>query len=430
MARRAFAVVDLGFGDAGKGHVTDALVRQTGATAVVRFNGGAQAGHNVVTGDGRHHTFAQFGSGSFVPGVKTLLSRHVVLDPLALWPEEQALRGAGVADGFARLLIHREALVATPFHRALNCAREEQRGAARHGSCGVGFGETVQDALADPSGALRAGDLLDPAVLRTKLARTAERKVAELRALGGASAAEQLAGAEITERVEKIFLAVGQRGVVADDRRWQTELRAADTVVFEGAQGVLLCERHGFPPHTTWSRCDLYNVAELAGALDLEAPVSRVGVLRAFAVRHGPGPLPTEEAELAPLIAEPHNLTNPWQGPVRYGWFDVVLARYAIKALGGVDALAITHLDTVARLPKALACAAYRLEDEEVRDLNALLPSSAGEGERAALGQRLRRAAPQLEPFDTRSISERLGCEVAIDSAGPAPEQVSFLRSL
>src|SRR6185295_1295124 len=78
-ALRAFAVVDLGFGDAGKGLLTDWLARRTGASVIVRFNGGAQAGHNVVTEDGRHHTFAQIGAGSFVPGVRTFLSRHVVV---------------------------------------------------------------------------------------------------------------------------------------------------------------------------------------------------------------------------------------------------------------------------------------------------------------------------------------------------------------
>jgi adenylosuccinate synthase len=429
LARRAFAVVDLGFGDAGKGHVTDSLVRETGATAVVRFNGGAQAGHNVVTADGRHHTFAQFGSGSFVPGVKTLLSRHVVLDPLALWPEEQALRGAGVTDGFARLVIHRGALVATPFHRAVNCAREERRGAARHGSCGVGFGETVQDSLADPAGALRAGDLLDPRLLRTKLARIAEHKLEELRALGGASAAEQLGAADIGERVEKIFLAVGERGVIADDRRWQAELKAAETIVFEGAQGLLLCERHGFPPHTSWSRCDLHNVDEIVADAALDAEVTRLGVLRAVAVRHGPGALPTEEPELAPRIAEAHNRENPWQGPVRYGWFDAVLARYAIAAVGGLDALALTHLDTVATLPRALACDAYDVGAREIRELTDLGPATTDE-HRRTLGARLREARPRLAAFETRSIGERLGCDVAIESRGPTHEQVRFVRPL
>src|SRR5215210_2605913 len=125
---RAFVIVDLGFGDAGKGLLTDCLVRRTGAKVVVRYNGGAQAGHNVVTPDGRHHTFSQFGSGSFVPGVRTFLSRDVVVHPTALLREEASLRTAGVTDALERLRISADAVVVTPYHQALNRLRETARG--------------------------------------------------------------------------------------------------------------------------------------------------------------------------------------------------------------------------------------------------------------------------------------------------------------
>ncbi|HEY7215209.1 MAG TPA: adenylosuccinate synthetase, partial [Thermoanaerobaculia bacterium] len=137
---RAFLLVDLGFGDAGKGLLTDFLVRRSGATVVVRYNGGAQAGHNVVTPDGRHHTFAQLGSGSFVAGVRTFLSRHVVVHPTALLAEAAALRAKGVGDALDRVRLSERALVITPFHQAAGRLRELARGAARHGSCGVGVG--------------------------------------------------------------------------------------------------------------------------------------------------------------------------------------------------------------------------------------------------------------------------------------------------
>ena len=144
-ARRVSIVVDLGFGDAGKGLVTDALVRRDGAGLVVRYNGGAQAGHNVVTREGQHHTFAQFGAGSFVPGVRTFLAHPFVLHPTALLVEGDLLRARGVGDIFERLRVSERARVITPFHQAMNRLRELARGEARHGSCGVGVGETVQD---------------------------------------------------------------------------------------------------------------------------------------------------------------------------------------------------------------------------------------------------------------------------------------------
>ena len=102
-ARRATVVVDLGFGDAGKGTVVDYLVRSRGAGLVVRFHGGAQAGHNVVLADGRHHTFAQLGAGSFVPGVRTFLAAPFVLHPTALCVEARILAQKGVTDPLAQL---------------------------------------------------------------------------------------------------------------------------------------------------------------------------------------------------------------------------------------------------------------------------------------------------------------------------------------
>src|SRR5262245_62300875 len=118
---RVSLVAGLGYGDEGKGSIVDFLARQprpgTRAGLVVRFNGGAQAAHNVVTEDGRHHTFAQFGSGTFTPGVRTHLSQHVLVDPLALVTEAEHLASLGVPDALDRLTVDREALVTTPYHR-------------------------------------------------------------------------------------------------------------------------------------------------------------------------------------------------------------------------------------------------------------------------------------------------------------------------
>jgi adenylosuccinate synthase len=124
------AVVDLGFGDAGKGTVVDWLCATRPVPAVIRFNGGAQAGHNVVTEDGRAHTFAQFGSGS-LRGVPTFLSRFMVVDPLALTAEADHLSTLGVPSPYSLLTVDRSALVATPYHRLANQARELARGADR-----------------------------------------------------------------------------------------------------------------------------------------------------------------------------------------------------------------------------------------------------------------------------------------------------------
>src|SRR5262245_8270718 len=117
MVANVILTVDLGFGDAGKGSIIDWLARSEQAKLVVRYNGGCQAAHNVVTPDGRHHTFAQFGSGSFVRGVHTYLSRFMLVAPDNFLQEERALIGAGVHDAAARVHVSRLAPATTPFHR-------------------------------------------------------------------------------------------------------------------------------------------------------------------------------------------------------------------------------------------------------------------------------------------------------------------------
>jgi adenylosuccinate synthase len=412
---RALVIADLGFGDAGKGLLTDFLVRETGATLVVRYNGGAQAGHNVVAPDGRHHTFAQFGSGTFMPGVRTFLARDTIVHPTALLRENAALRSLGIADALDRISISAGALVVTPYHQALGRLRELARGAARHGSCGVGVGETVGHARAFPSDAVHFVDLADVSRLRAKLARIREYARAELEQLDVVSGE-----AGVIERTEAIRRwmepSCSLANLAADD-----SLPPSPTIVFEGAHGVLLDEWHGFHPYTTWSDC---TTAPALSLLPPDAEVTTIGVLRAFAVRHGPGPFPTE----APIPHAPHehNAANEWQGAVRRGWFDAVLARYAIEASGGIDALAITHLDWLPRLAEWTYCDAY--------DVAIHPPADRSLERQQQLGEALRSVRPVLRrcPAGEAGVVERieaaLGTPVAFGSRGPSASGV-FIRT-
>lgn len=435
--REVAIVVDLGFGDAGKGLLTDFLTRDLGARTVVRFNGGAQAGHNVVAPDGTHHCFSQLGAGMLVPGVRTFLSREVVIDPLALGVEAKVLAGKVGGDPLTRLAVDAGARVITPFHRAMNRLRERLRGPGAHGSCGVGFGETVQDSLLHPEDTLRAGELLDGAALARKLDRVRSRKRAEVTALLGDAAARGLpspsASAELAVFEDEGLIRRWWEGASSVARRWTvadvSRLRgwlAEAPAVFEGAQGVLLDEQHGFHPHTTWSTCTFAPALALLEEACPDAEVERVGVLRSHAVRHGHGPLPTETTALDGRVQE-HNASHSFQGRVRYGWFDAVLARYALKAVGGVDRLALTHLDLADRAP-LFAAEAYEggsewltpdprrpLEAQEAltRALFAARPSlrtlpGSGEGVRevleSLLGQPVALAAFGPRSKDVRSI--------------------------
>jgi adenylosuccinate synthase len=458
LRRRAFVVVDLGFGDAGKGLLTDFLVRRTGARLVVRYNGGAQAGHNVVTPEGRHHTFAQFGAGTFVPGVRTYLSRHVAVHPAALRFEAAALAAQGVDDALDRLRISEGALVITPYHQAAGRLRELARGAERHGSCGAGVGEAVGDALAHPGEAVRAGDLRDRAALRRKLRRVRDRKRAEVEALGllatGAAAARELsawgedgAGDALLDRFVDAACPLAERGLVTPDSLLAGWLAEAGATVFEGAQGVLLDEDAGFHPFTTWSRCTPANALEILAEASPETAVERIGVLRSHAVRHGPGPFPTEAPEIAVAVRE-HNTFGDWQGAVRYGWFDAVLARYALAAAGPLERLAVTHLDVPPRLGHWRVGTGYQLaEEESVSDLIAgseaaedreivarlTAPSAASPADlarQARLTALLTRVTPRLEDCaptaeaGLRRIEDLLGRGVDFVSDGPRSTDV------
>ncbi|MGN2637182.1 adenylosuccinate synthetase [Nocardia takedensis] len=345
-------VVDLGFGDAGKGATVDWLCAAESAvpvSAVVRFNGGAQAAH-TVRAEGRRHTFAQFGSGTFV-GVPTLLSRHMLVEPIALAAEAEELAALGIADPFGLLRVDARALLTTPIHIAANRAREAARGLARHGSCGRGIGETARYALEHD--APRVADCLRPAVLTRKLTHLAAHYAPLLS--GSAHGYEPIADLVAMYREFAASVAVVGPGYAAD---------AADRgrLVFEGAQGVLLDEWRGFHPHTTWSTVEPRRARELLS--EFGARAYTLGVTRVYATRHGAGPFPTEDPALD--IPEPDNGDGPYQGAFRIGHADPILLRYALAVSGGVDGLALNHVDAPATVRGATA---YRTAAGTVRDL-------------------------------------------------------------
>ena len=409
-------VVDLGYGDAGKGGVVDWLCSRPGpARTVVRFNGGAQAAHNVLTADGRHHTFAQFGSGSFTPGVRTHLSRFMLVDPLALAAEAGHLAAVGVVDALDRLTVDADALLATPYHRAANLAREAARGAGRHGSCGMGIGETARYALAHPPDAPRAGDCRSAPVLAAKLTLLRDRLAAETGPFRGPAITDLVAA----------YRAFADRVTLTGPGYLAGVLRAGP-VVFEGAQGVLLDEWHGFHPYTTWSTTTFGNAETLLA--EAGATALRLGVTRCYQTRHGPGPLVTEDPTLE--LPEPHNRPGRWQGPFRRGHLDAVALRYAIEAAGGVDAIALTHLDAARHQPLRL-CESYLAGGRRVERLPVRRDRDLAAQER--LTRALLRSAPRCGPVIRdwpAAVRDALGAPVAVLSSGPTAAAKTVLGSL
>ena len=349
----SFIVTDLGYGDAGKGTTVDYLVRHAASSVVVRHSGGAQAAHNVVTPHGRHHTFAQFGSGSFVPGSRTHLSRFMMVNPSAMLWEAKALREKGVTEIFARTTVDRDAPILTPWHAGANQLREIARGFDAHGSCGVGIGELQMDLLDMPDLVLRAGDIADNQNLKTRLTAYVKAKVARIRETvrtvsspGVQKIWESLESDSLIDNVLADYEAWRTSGITITDGSILGDLAArSDRLVFEGSQGVLLDEWYGFHPYTTWSTTTSENAETLLGEIGCTDPVTRLGVLRAYMTRHGNGPFVTEDSRLTDLLPEAHNTFGRWMGAFRVGHVDLVALRYAVEVTGGVDALVVTGLD-------------------------------------------------------------------------------------
>jgi adenylosuccinate synthase len=357
----AYVVVDLGYGDAGKGTIVDALVRKVNAKLVVRFNGGCQAAHNVVLADGTHHTFSQFGSGSFVPGVKTYLSEYFLWNPISMMTEAEVLQSKGLTDILDRVYVDERALVVTPWHRAFNRLLEFTRGNGRHGSCGEGIGQAVELRYSRPRNySLLAGELRQLSVedIADVLTRTAQLKRDEWFAMSPHPEVTDefphedlrfLLDVEAPLKCATLYKQIAARVKFAgSDVEWDSQEIGTmynDNIVFEGAQGILIDENWGFAPYQTWSDCTSANARNILRRVGWIGGKHVIGVSRSYAIRHGAGPFPTEECFGRLPGREAHNVWNPWQGPPRFGKYDAVATNYAIEADGHIDSLAITHLD-------------------------------------------------------------------------------------
>jgi adenylosuccinate synthase len=391
--------VDLGFGDAGKGSIVEYLAHTGLAGLVVRFNGGAQASHNVVLADGRHHAFRQFGSASLL-GVPTYLSRHVILEPALLLEEAEALQRLGLADPLGLLSVDRGALVVTPSHIMLNQVKERARGGDRHGSCGLGIGETRRFHLTYGDEALFAGDLLDASLARAKVEGITHRLLAEAHVIDPTIRMREQA---VDARLEA-FRRVGECVAFTDTVPLRVALATGRDVLFEAAQGVLLDETWGFYPHTTWTDTTTHNALALLDEVGYQGPREVLGIIRSYLTRHGAGPLVTQDATLR--HPEPHNGAYEWAGAFRQGHPDLVALRYALLATGGVDRMIVTHMD---RLPEDVVpvCSEYR--------------TTAGAGYTLPSGR------PSIEQMDlvTRDLSDVRPVYERV----PAPEFLDFLEA-
>jgi adenylosuccinate synthase len=348
---RTVVVVGAQWGDEGKGKLVDVLSER--ADWVVRYQGGANAGHTVDLGE-KSFVLHQIPSGILHSGVRCAIGNGVVLDPETLFTEIDELVADGI-DVEGRLYVSERAHLVLPYHKLVDSSSAASRAI---GTTGRGIGPAYEDKIARRG--VRVLDLRHPATLRPILDAAVAHANAQLAAWGISERASVDDTMSLLERLAPRLLSLAEDVGLAIHRAQRSDA----AVLLEGAQGSLLDVDHGTYPFVTSSTTTSGGAAVGVGI----APRSLdrcLGVVKAYTTRVGQGPLPTEFAE--PLQSHMRELGNEFGATTgrarRCGWFDAVVVRYAARVNGLTD-LAVTKLDVLDTLEEIKLCTAYRVGDD------------------------------------------------------------------
>jgi adenylosuccinate synthase len=345
-------VVGAQWGDEGKGKLVDVLAER--ADLVVRYQGGANAGHTVHIAAGEF-VLHQIPSG-ILQGAVCLIGNGVVLDPETLFTEMDALTSRGVKLEH-KLFVSDRAHLTLPYHKLLDRARERRE---QIGTTGRGIGPTYEDKYGRRG--VRVGDLRSLARAQEHVAARVAAANEMLGLLGGNERADPDAHRALLEQLAPrlLPLAVDAGRVVYDT------LQRGEAVLLEGAQGALLDVDHGTYPYVTSSNTTAGGAAVGSG-IGPTAIDAVLGIVKAYTTRVGNGPLPTEaEPSLAERIRQLGDEFGATTGrPRRCGWFDAVVVRYAVR-VNGLTGLAVTKLDVLDSFAEIPVATAYRLDGETV----------------------------------------------------------------
>jgi adenylosuccinate synthase len=347
------------WGDEGKGKLIDLLAED--ADYVVRYQGGANAGHTVVVG-GQKYVLHLVPSGILHAGKVNLIGNGVAVDPVKLLEEVDGLRARGVKVDSSNLRVSAGAHVIFDHHRLIDQYAERWRGEGRIGTTGRGIGPCYADKAARTG--LRVCDLLDPATRRTRLRAALAEKNALL------TLVHKESPLDLEGQLDRYTsLAESLRPLVADvGLELRAAYRAGKRILFEGAQGLLLDIDAGTYPFVTSSNTGPNGVA--SGASFPPRQLDQVlGIAKAYCTRVGEGPFPSEQKNaIGDRIREAGHEYGATTGrPRRCGWFDAVAVRYALD-LAGADGWIVTNLDVLTGFPEIRAAVRYRIDGEETRD--------------------------------------------------------------
>jgi adenylosuccinate synthase len=420
----AVCVFGAQWGDEGKGKIIDGMARD--ADVVVRYQGGANAGHTVVVG-GSKYVLHLVPSGILHPGKLNVIGCGVAVDPLALIGEVEGLRERGVRVDGTNLRLSAGAHVIFEHHKRIDAAAERWRGLGRIGTTGRGIGPCYADKAARTG--LRVSDLLDPQRCRERLQAALAEKNALL------SGVHNEAPLDLEEQLERYgSLAETLRPYVGDTGR---EVRAAHAagklVLFEGAQGAMLDIDAGTYPFVTSSHTGAGGVAAGAG-FSPRALERVIGIAKAYCTRVGEGPFPSEDHGADGVrIREQGNEYGATTGrPRRCGWFDVLAVRYALE-INGADGWIVTNLDVLSGFPRVRVVTAYDVAGErrtefpaDLPDLGAVRPvqETLSGWDEDITGVRDFEDLPAEARNYVEWLEERVGTPILMLSVGPDRDQV------
>jgi adenylosuccinate synthase len=417
-------IIGAQWGDEGKGKITDLLAEH--ADAVVRFQGGNNAGHTIVREDGEEWKLHLIPSGILYPGKRCVIGNGVVIDPKVLIEELDALRARRI--DVSGLRISANAHLIMPYHLLLDSAGEAKLGSLQIGTTRRGIGPCYADKAARLG--IRVQDLLDEKILKKKIVAAMEPKRLSLRPF------EKDPSLDLRTMTEE-YLTYGHRleQHIADTAKLMWELLDSDRrVIFEGAQATMLDIDHGTYPFVTSSN-------PVAGAACVGAGVGPKdideiwGVAKAYATRVGAGPFPTElHDDMGEQLRQRGGEFGTTTGRARRtGWLVLVALRYATR-LNSLTALVITKLDVLCGLDRIKVCTSYRgAEGAEFEDFpyhqTVLHHTTAEYTELSGWSENISECRSFSDlPAGAREyldlISEKAGAPVGMVGVGPGREQV------
>ena len=364
----AFIVLGAQWGDEGKGKMTDYLAEE--AQVIVRYQGGNNAGHTVEVED-KQYKLHLIPSGILHDEKLNVIGNGVVIDPIALFTEIEYLDKLGVSVTPDKLVISDRAHVIMPYHKILDRLKEKARGKDDIGTTGKGIGPCYTDKF-ERCG-IRICDLIDEKVLEAKLRTNIEMKNKYITKVFEDEALDfEAIFKEYKEYGKKIAPFVRDTSVIVYD-----DIKSNKSVLFEGAQGMLLDIDYGTYPYVTSSNTTAGGVANGVG-IGPNMITDVVGIAKAYTTRVGKGPFPTElEDETGEWIREKGHEYGVTTGRSRRcGWLDLVIVNTSVR-VSGLTSLVVTKIDTLAGLDKVKICVGYKFNGKVINSFPASLEDLA-----------------------------------------------------